>query len=1299
MLAVIMVTSALVATNATPAMAGDTPAEGDIGGPPPTSEAPLPVPQLGPDSPAYRQLKLQGFFRNTPISVYEIRPGIGVTSAKWDNGRYVDRPDAEMRPLLQDYVDIVNEWATTVSGRALLDTFARLEPIQPNTRWRNAATDEPSSIHVVFTPENGVAPRATPDPRGFDSHSSPVNATTYGSDSVIEGNPRSGLYYVDKNGSLKYMAPGETYFHEAIHSALALNGASAPRGVYDYPADELVFENGAYRQGSTEGTELMIEEFLVHGGPKGLAHARETQKKWGLSEAENAYLARAVEFAEQRLADPIPSERARLTRVLAERTRYSAAGITELKYASERGIPVREEYVTNVVKGGPAEKANLSSSMLDGSRRVTDVSAAERADPRGTGFYVEDRLGVSGVPAGAKPIAPSLGADDIVHGRDVPTCGGSAAACKPSRTGKKFTSEEVRAIDERVEVERKRVKPSPWAELIAELDAKTLPGVARATVSGLTDEQVGRVATGGPAEKAALPEFVAGLEGTAPQGKIPLPLGEETVKKLNRGLKLAASEVLSGEGLANAAAWLYSVGLAFAEDSTTLDKVTATAGIVPVVGPVLGIVQGAKADDPRSIAINSLFLAAQLAAVSGNELAALVLTVAAFVVDAVWSVVDQITSLIKGDPRKEYTTAYLEGKLRDGFAQWAKKSMDTAMDGIWAAAKESFDRAEASLHWDSLVKQAALEEQGAMLGARTSDIEAQQAANRASTQKNAETLRTSIKNLLSTSLAELTLQLNTGEPYRAFRDKYVSDVLTPAYRKDMVAYCEATTSGEEGAAAAIICQRDEYKKAQFPEWQLAQLSAQATAPLDAQPWQKALEDEWSSKGPKVTAVPRPAAPALRDLPWKLTSPTPGTSTPVSNTALITGFGPAGRGVEVWSKSGQKICTSMVSDRGYWGCSPANALPEGTVTELQVKSSDGVVRASTPITISGTALAVNSPTRGTQIEYQAGSAPTLADWTGSGKPGATLTVFTFCGTGSSAVSRELPAAGPDGSRQNITVGATGRWRYTPQAADYTPGTYCSVSVADKALNSMAWSDFTTVPVGGQSTLTVQAWLVDPNSATSTTNVRITGAPGRTLTLGISCVSATTKNEKSFETTLPSTGVQEGPSYVPGLPGIMVVPPGAKCTFTALDKTTGTSASTPYPIAGRDNNTPTSPPMTTPVKKVYAGEDPTWTGGHVTTDITTGVTGRAFNTRENATLRVTGIPEDGTYTVTIALDARNSDLSFAIQPNNDSAQEKTVTVPSKTTKEVTATVRLKKGENTLTFIPGGKLPTINTLTLTN
>jgi hypothetical protein len=1067
LIASVLVTTAAFWAGSPAAMAADDPpAAPPADTSPRTSPDPVPAPDLGSGSSAYKKIWYPDFFGGREIIVYEVRPGVGVTSARWAHGRWEERPDAEMRPILQDYVDMFNEWVTTESGRALFDVFARQEPMLDSKRWAKAGSNDPSDIRVVFSPESGVSSGDTPDPFGTEAQAVSPSNTPYGGDVVVEGNPRTGVYYVDKDGALKFMAPSESFFHEAIHAANRISGVEPTRMVHDYPGEELVYTDGRYETRRLP-TSVRQEEFYVQGGDKGLMYARELQAKYGLDQSDNAYFTKSVDFAARKLEDAIPPKKETMTRILNERIRYAAAGITEVKFAKELGIPFREEYITPAVKGGPLAEANFKVSVLDGSRKVTQVSAAERSDPRGTKFFAEDRIGVSGVPEGATPITRGLPDHAIRKGVGTPSCGaGANVGCSLSGESKPISPEESHTISERLAAEKRRLKASGWAELLSGLEPDILPTVARATVSEMTDDQVRQVLAKNSTETSPLPEFVAGLEGAVPNGKVPLPLGEETVSKLNRGLRLAANEVLSGEGLANAAAWLYSVGLAFAEDSTTLDKVAATTGIIPVVGPVMGITVGAKAEDPRTIAINSLFLAAQVAGLTGNELAALVLTVAALVVDAVWNVVDQIKALVKGDPRQAYSTAYMEQKIQEGFVKWSTKSMDTAMDGIWAVAKESFDRAQASVHWDALLKQTAIEEQGMMLGANPKDISTQQAEIRSAAQKNADALKAGIKTLLSTSLTELASNLNAGEPYKAFRDRFLSDVLTPAYQKDMVAYCEATTSGEEGAAAWVICQGDEYKKAQLPSWQVSQLSGTATKPLDPQPWLTALDKNWAEKGPKATVVPAPPAPALRDLPWTLTSPTPGTTNPVSNAALITGFGPVGRGVEVWSGKGDKICSAIVSDRGYWGCAPANPLPEGTVTNLQVKSLDGVVRASTPITIRGTALAVTSPTRGTRIEYSANAvAPDMPDWTGTGKPGASLTVFTFCGTGGETVSREITVAKPDGTRGNITVGPTGQWRYTPSVDDFTPGKYCSVTVADKALNSMTWSDFTTVPVGG------------------------------------------------------------------------------------------------------------------------------------------------------------------------------------------------------------------------------------------
>ena len=241
-------------------------------------------------------------------------------------------------------------------------------------------------------------------------------------------------------------------------------------------------------------------------------------------------------------------------------------------------------------------------------------------------------------------------------------------------------------------------------------------------------------------------------------------------------------------------------------------------------------------------------------------------------------------------------------------------------------------------------------------------------------------------------------------------------------------------------------------------------------------------------GGNVSPASNPIAIAIDTgaLPPAIINPTSGTA--VNNPVpTFSGTAEPGATVVVDDIAGTTLCTATANAAGVWSCTSATSLPEG-LNGIRATQTDPAGNSSGPsspieITIDTTApstAAITGPANGSA------SGDSTPDITGSGEPGATITITD--GTGNIGCT--------------ATVTAAGTWSCTP-TTPYADGDVVTLTATqtDPAGNSGGPSDPVTVRIDTSAEPPV---LVAPASGTfsndNTPTFTGTGEPGATVTVG-------------------------------------------------------------------------------------------------------------------------------------------------------------------------------------------------------
>lgn len=1181
--------------------------------------------------------------------VKRLAPGIGLADRyrppRDGDKQYLPRSEwgetlsaGEFEAFYREMETLTDRIASTGTGSTLLESFGAMKPLGGNSdaNWVDWRSGSAGGVSDI---------QLVVFPSREISVASPLSqahAVDYqGSAGLVEyAWKRVEGYYHPVDGRLRVIPPEDSLAHEFFHAAQSQAGANPARDL-EGEVSTAIFRGTAGPNPSPRepsyyrNTYIPLSELLTQGGESGLRATAATMLAEGIIE----------EFPEG--TNPYLQGSAEWAQHMnpgsLSRAEVDAIETARFNLAAANPTDVRRAHERGLTTR-PEYQNGIYVDSAAGGGVIADT---------GSTFEVRNGHTLSSLTDEDFDSPASSGRLGVAVGASVPPCGGAShSSCVPQLDDSRVTSPEDVALYRKRLENTDEFDPAGGLKGFSEEQLRRYAELE--VTAGVTDARVGALEI---PEKVSTPDVkVRGVNGPHVLDDYGLVAMPKTSHELASGVKSFVTGTL------------VSVLLSY-DSETGLDWAAAWAGEVPLLGPALLLAQGVESDDWVTMLGGTLTLASSLidAAVWSGVISSAVgstlstgLGIIATAVLLVTMIVRLLTgrtdlpagwvrwepelkdplpySYLSSTPHYEWTNEYVGTRLLNGFSNWGYQASYEVLGELSDVSRDAYEDGVKVLTWNAAVAQSAAARNGVLAGWSQQQIDKETAGIRAETHALIAQLQKGSRTAFFENFDQSIQKITKGDLFTLYLDSAIGD-LWKDWRDNL---CEGTVRPFIPKYNPYVAGSGEASPDRFT----AQMQACRAANGEAQFRAKfGLGD--------------PHASTLKSLD------------------------------ELAAKAGVKDGEFRPNLHASMFETPAKQVLEGKAVELTTEGKvKTVVKAGSPVFPDVTIKPQTPVKKDFDWSFLTAIAATSKDTV---KQPVTELMRTVNGYGKAGQTVEVRDQA--GARVcQATVSVYGLWGCS-LADPLKPGRTKELTLWENGA-SLGVRVILDAP-----TLKAEAWLTD-DGASSPTLVRATGIPGHALTNTIACtIPSGEKIEKMFDTTLPETGILEttpGPDVVAGIPA------GSSCTYIVADKSIYDYDHAPFPLvdaAGAPPKIEEPPAVTAPVNKLYEGEDPTWTGGQIKTDIATGFVGRAFNTRENGTLTVAGIPQPGNYTVTMKLDARNTDLSFGVRVNGDFMNELTVKIPSNTTSQITFTVSLKAGTNTLQFIPGGKLPNIDRLTITN
>ncbi|MEU7524350.1 hypothetical protein AB0A74_01290 [Saccharothrix sp. NPDC042600] len=687
----------------------------------PAAAQPDDVPAPIPERPVPVGQRLDIRAADGPLTdVLVVSPGIAV--------QLPGPTDLDSARFSTEITRLITKMRTTPTGRNALDA-ARMAPL-PDLAGTTGphqfvdATGKPVGIHVVITP---------PEPGNPNPYAqTPLNPTRgtngLGTVSKIVFDTTGSLPRFHTEAGAPYApAPDVILLHELTHATRALGGFQVDRHV---TADVVVTNP----DGSPVVLTTPVEELRTLGGPRNLAAtngllpggtdiAADPGQVAALGETVRAL--HAIDAAPRLTAEAKAALHVQVTQTHLLRGSFNS---NEVAYSAEIGHVVRGTYDRL-----PHEPYGEWEVVADDRATLTAEDFNEPAKSR--------RLRMTEKMDGADCIGNFL------------SCGHTGETREPTDAEVK-AKQDLDASLKAGEVDQRLAWEDP---ALRELRLDT---AERATSARLQVEDMLR------SDREFAPSLRAVLDKP---GKV-LLTGPRTAERLNsavRSLREVGRGVVTDPAVV--IAMVAGIGEAFTEDSSSLDKATAVLMPLPVLGPLLGIVQDAvEGGSGVDIAANAINLLAGVAMVAGQPELSMLFAVASVFV----TIIGQIVAAAKGgfsaekERRDEGWSKYMPAHLRDVVVPALVKSVDSL-----------FQRVQRGWLNDALLARAVID---ATTAARPDDAALRRAAAdakaklRESFNRNITTLRANFIAGIEPMIKKTVDTVNTDESIKKFDQEYMN---------------------------------------------------------------------------------------------------------------------------------------------------------------------------------------------------------------------------------------------------------------------------------------------------------------------------------------------------------------------------------------------------------------------------------------------------------------------------------------------------------------------------------------------